>query len=104
GRLEYDLMVSPGADVSRVRLAYDGVDSVKIDSEGNVHLASAGREVLQPRPRVYQLSGGARREVACRYALAGGRTVGLVLGGYDRRAELVVDPVLIYSTLVGGTG
>ena len=34
--LEYDLIVRPGADLSRVKFRYGGVAGLKVDNEGNL--------------------------------------------------------------------
>ena len=56
------------------------------------------------RPVVYQVIDGARREVAAHYVLRNRQTVGFEIAAYDHSRALVIDPVLIYSTFLGGTG
>ena len=60
--------------------------------------------VRQQRPFVYQEVGGRRREVASAYKLAGDKRVSFEVGAYDRGLPLVIDPVLLYSTFLGGNG
>jgi hypothetical protein len=107
-RLEYDFVVSPGADPSRIRLRFGGADSVRLDQTGSLVIGVGGREVRQPRPVVYQdtIVGGERRRVNVegRYILARNREVRFSLGSYDRRLPLVIDPVLVYAGYFGGTG
>src|SRR5439155_19323801 len=38
GTLEYDLIVAPGADPSQIKLAFEGADSVEVDSNGDLVL------------------------------------------------------------------
>src|SRR5439155_1271746 len=45
---------------------------------------------------------GARREIPGRYVLRGSGRVGFVVGAYDAGRPLVIDPVLVYSTYLGG--
>jgi len=52
----------------------------------------------------YQLIGGSRVPVRSRYVLHGGRSYGLAAGAYDTRYPLVIDPGLLYSTYLGGSG
>src|SRR5687768_4706538 len=104
GQLEYDFHVAPGADPRRIRLAFGGADDIRVDDGGDLVLSVAGREVRQHKPFVYQTVGGARREVAGSYVLLGGREVGFRLGAYDAALPLVIDPVLVYSTYLGGSG
>ena len=111
-QLEYDLAVAPGADPGRIRLAFGGAESIAIGGDGALVLHTAAGELVQPRPVVYQAAGGRRVEVAGRYVLlrpaadAAGSPpeVGFALGPYDRTQPLVIDPVLVYSTFLGGSG
>ncbi len=83
-RLEYDFVVSPGADPSRIRLRFGGADSIRLDQTGSLVIGVGGREVRQPRPVVYQdtIVGGERRRVNVegRYILARNREVRFSLG------------------------
>src|SRR5262249_20839896 len=61
-------------------------------------------EVRLRSPRTYQDTKGSRREVRGRFAIKNNNEVGFEIGAYDRRRELVIDPVLVYSTFLGGSG
>ena len=101
-RLEYDFVVAPGADPSQIRLRFQGADSVSLDEEGSLVLALGGRQILQPRPFVYQDTPAGRVTVAGSYLVARNREVRFKLGGYDRTRPLVIDPVLVYAGFFGG--
>ncbi len=100
--LEYDLVVAPGADPSRPRMRFDGADAVRLDGSGDLVARVAGRELRQSRPIAYQTIDGTRRAVAAQYELEG-QQARVVVGPYDRDVALVIDPVLIYSTYLGGS-
>ncbi len=102
GSLEYDFRVAPGADPARIGLSFTGAD-VRVDRRGDLILGLLGARVRQRRPLAYQVIAGLRRVVASGYVLSHGR-VGVRVGSYDRRFPLVVDPVLSYSTYLGGSG
>src|SRR5229473_900941 len=104
-RLEYDFVLRPGAEPNQIRLAYSGADSMHLDSDGDLLLNVQGKELRQRRPLVYQEIGGQRVEVAGGYELTK-RTgeVRFAIAPYDRAKPLIVDPVLVYSTFLGGTG
>ena len=104
GKLEYDLAVGPGADAGRIEIAYEGVDSIRVDPGGDLILRTAGGELRQQRPKVYQEVDGSRIAVEAKYRLKGRRTVAFELASFDARKELVIDPVLVYSTYLGGSG
>jgi hypothetical protein len=57
-RLEYDFVVGPGADAKQIQVAYEGVDSLKVEAGGDLVLETALGEVRQQKPRVYQEIGG----------------------------------------------
>src|SRR5262245_13453847 len=103
GRLEYDLVLAPGADPSAVELAFEGVDRVELDETGDLLLACGASHVVHRRPVVYQESDEGRVPVASRYALTGDR-VRFDVAGYDRGRTLVIDPVVEYGTYLGGGG
>jgi hypothetical protein len=103
GQLEYDFVVAPKADPKRIRLAFDGADSMTIDATGALVLATASGDLVQPRPVVYQTVNGKRRIVEAGYAKLGAREIGFTLGKYDRNRELVIDPVVLYATYWGGS-
>ncbi|QJR09737.1 hypothetical protein DSM104443_00787 [Usitatibacter rugosus] len=102
GRVEYDLHVAAGADPAAIRFALEGADSVALDAEGNLVLETALGTLVQKRPVAYQEIAGERRVVAAAYAMREGE-VGFELGSYDKSHPLVIDPVLVYSTYLGGS-
>ncbi len=102
-RLEYDFVVSPEADPSRVRLRFGGADSIALNPGGDLRVAAGGGEMLFGKPSVYQWRKGRRRAVPGDFTLVDGSTVGFRLGRYDHSRPLVIDPVLDYSTYLGGS-
>jgi hypothetical protein len=104
-QLEYDFVVAPGADAKQIQVAYDGVESAKVDAHGDLILLTALGPIRQQKPRVYQEIGGKRVEVGASYAIVARNRVSFELAKYDRRRELRIDPVvLVYSTYLAGNG
>ncbi len=101
-QLEYDFDVAPGADAGRIRMRIEGAKGLRIDANGDLVLPTAAGEVRQHAPYAYQETAGVRQTVACRYVLRGKGQVGFELGAYDRSLPLVIDPVISYSTYLGG--
>src|SRR5690606_2412458 len=99
--LEYDFVVAPGADPSPIAVRFSGVDGLRLDAAGNLLLSTPRGELMQRRPVVYQQVDGRRVLVEAAYALRDG-VVGFVLGEYDQALSLVIDPVITYSTYIGG--
>jgi hypothetical protein len=104
GQLENDFVVRPESDPNLIRLGLGGAESIRLNASGDLVLAVNGGAVYLRRPRAYQGEGSARREVAVRYELRAGNEIGFDLGAYDHHRELVIDPVLSYSTYLGGSG
>jgi len=100
--LEYDLVIHPGAHVDTLRLRFEGGLPV-LAGNGDIILKTRAGEVRQHAPRVWQEARGQRTEVASRYVITKSGEVGFVLSNYDRSADLVVDPIISYSTYLGGT-
>jgi uncharacterized protein (TIGR03437 family) len=101
GMLEYDAVVAPGADPGRIRLALSGAGVVKIEN-GDLLIEAKGRKLRQARPRIYQEIAGNRVEVAGRYAIDRKGQVRIEVDPYDPRKPLVIDPMIVYATLLGG--
>jgi len=102
--LEYDFVVAPGADPSAIRLGFEGVDRMYVASNGDLVLQIGERQVRQRKPVFYQEMGGKRYKVAGNYKIfAENREAGIVVPQYDRTRALVVDPVLVYATYLGGS-
>ncbi|HWN09545.1 MAG TPA: SBBP repeat-containing protein [Pyrinomonadaceae bacterium] len=100
--LEYDFIVQPGADPSQIRLRFEGADELRLDGEGNLLVQTKAGEVVQHAPVIYQDGDQGRTTVAGKYVLRGKREVGFEIDSYDARKPLVIDPVLVYSTYLGG--
>jgi hypothetical protein len=102
-QLEYDLMVSPGADPRAVTLAFDGTSRLAITKNGDLRIKTRGDDVLLRRPSSYQERDGGRQQISTSYVIKNGHEVGVRLADYDRSRPLVIDPVLVYSTYLGGS-
>jgi hypothetical protein len=104
GELEFDLTLAPGVDPTGIRLRYTGARRLAVDGSGALVLHAGGRRLRQAPPVVYQEVGGARSELRGRYVLHGEDRVGFAVAGYDATVPLVIDPVITYSTYLGGSG
>lgn len=100
--LEYDFVVAPGADPQAIKLAFQGVDKIKINPRGDLILDTHGEQLVQRKPLIYQEISGKRRVVAGSYVLKD-KQVGFQIAGYDTQKPLIIDPVLAYSTYLGGS-
>src|ERR1700678_4178935 len=101
--LEYDFVVAPGADPKSIALNVEGARKIHLDAHGNLLLDVIGGKVKFKKPDVYQDSNGSRREIAGNYTITN-HEVRFAVADYDRSQPLTIDPVVIYSTYVGGSG
>src|SRR5437868_2251203 len=104
GELEYDFEVAPGADPKDIALNFDGQGAPKLEPNGDLILGAGSGEVRLKAPRVYQTSEDTQEPVAGHFAVRQDGKVGFELGAYDRSRALIIDPVLTYSTYLGGSG
>lgn len=102
GQLEYDLVLSPGADPSAIKFQISGADSVALNESGNLALHIPQGIVELRRPVIYQKEAdGSRRPVSPSNFVVRGNEVTLRIGEYEKDKQLIVDPVLSFSTLIG---
>jgi uncharacterized repeat protein (TIGR01451 family) len=103
GHLEHDFQVAPGADPSRAELEFEGAQKLELRN-GALVIHAPGGEMLLEAPRIYQKMDGREQAVAGRFVLRGGNRAGFSVGDYDHTRELVIDPVLNFSSYFGGAG
>ncbi|MBF9223218.1 DUF7948 domain-containing protein [Hymenobacter ruricola] len=102
-RLEYDVLLAPGANPARVALRYDGASSLRLDAAGNLVVKTSVATTTEGAPQAWQTTAaGQLKAVPCRFVLAGS-TVSFALGAYDRSRALTIDPTVQFSTLTGST-
>ena len=118
GQLEYDFRVAPGADPNQIALSFNGPAAhIDSDDSGDLILATANGEVRFHAPRIYQpatpqpaalesgnASGSSEKAIAGGFRQLADNKIGFTIGDYDHSRALVIDPVLSYSTFLGGSG
>lgn len=110
-QLEYDFDLAPGANPARIRLLLRRLGPPHsylrpyIAPNGDLVLDAGAATVRLLRPVVYQPSADGRpRIIAGRYVIHRSGQVGFALGPYNHSCRLVIDPVLAFSTYLGGSG
>ena len=103
--LEYDFVIAPGANPETIIWCFEGAERIQIEESGALLVHTIGGKVRQRRPIAYQLVNGERKEISAEYVVekSGGRTVRFEIGAYDRVRPLIIDPVLVYSSFLGGS-
>ena len=100
-QFEYDFVVAPRADFKLIRIEFEGARRIRITSSGELVVETPAGEIRHRRPVAYQHSGNGRRVIPARYVIKN-RTVGFEVARYDRSKQLTIDPVVSYSTYLGG--
>jgi len=103
GRLEYDFQVAPGADPSRAEIEFNGAKQLAVE-DGALVIKGNRQSVRLEAPRVYQEIAGQKQSVQGSFVLRGANRAGFSIGAYDRSRELIIDPILNFSTYFGGSG
>ncbi len=103
--MEYDFIVSPSADYSKIQIRYEGALALAVNSYGDLIVETKWGTVTEKAPLIYQMVGQTKVLVKGTYAVSGENTFGFVLGPeYDRALAVVIDPVVSYSSYLGGSG
>lgn len=103
GRLEYDFQVAPGADPSQAEIEFNGAKQLAVE-DGALVIKSEGQSVRLDAPQVYQEIAGQKQAVKGSFVLRSANRAGFSIGAYDRSRELIIDPILNFSTYFGGSG
>jgi len=105
--LEYDFVVRPGAKPGAIKLAIQGASKLRVDARGDLVADLGGQEIRLHKPVVYQpkksKAKNSRHSIEGSYVLMGDNQFGFHLSAYDPKKTLVIDPVLKYSTYLGGS-
>jgi hypothetical protein len=105
GELKYEFVVAPGAYPERIRLTYRGVDSLRVDKDGDLIIGTPFGEIKDKKPYAYQEIDGGRIKVDASFVIGESEySYGFGVKGYNPNYPLIIDPDLIYSTYLGGSG
>ncbi len=106
--IEHDVIVRPGGNPSLVKFAYDGVKGLKVTENGDLEVSLNSGKLIEQKPVIYQDIKGERVAVDGTYRILksvdGAFIYGFNVASYDHTKDLVIDPVLVYSTYLGGRG
>ncbi len=104
GQLEYDFVVRPGVDPKAISLGFDGAKTKAIEPGGDLIAELDGGRVRLKKPTIYQTIRGKRTSIDGNYSVNKSQGVTVDVGPYDHTQLLIIDPVLVYSTYLGGSG
>ena len=101
GILKYDIIVNPGADISKIALKYEGVDKLEVLKKELVISTSVGN-VKELSPYTFQFNGKERKELDCKFVVKN-NVVKFDVKGYDPNATLIIDPSVVFISFAKST-
>jgi hypothetical protein len=105
-QMEYDIIVKPGFNPSMVRLSYEGIEGLSINDKGDLEIKLKDGKIIQEKPYIYQEINGRKVEIDGQFKILDISSIhsyGFEIASYNKDYPLIVDPVLVYSTYIGGT-
>jgi len=102
GNMKYDIIVKPGADISKIVLRYTGADNLAVKDKQLVIKTSVG-DVKESDPYTYQYENKQRKQISTKYVLIG-KEIRFDVKNYNRNEVLIIDPTLIFSSFTGSLG
>jgi len=103
-QLEYDFAVAPKADPRQIKFAITGASNIHVASDGALVLGTNNGDLRFQTPAIYQERNGRRVPIKGSFNISRANRIGFQLAEYDSTQPLVIDPVLLYSTYLGGSG
>jgi Beta-propeller repeat len=104
GPLKYEFRVQPGAEPDAVRIALKGAEGLSLGAGGELLMRTPLGTISDAKPRTFQIVNGRRIMRESRFRLLGDKGYGFRVTGYDPSRPLLIDPGLVYSTFLGGSG
>lgn len=108
GSLKYDFIIYSGADPEQILLRFDTGDknSLKIENNGGLLIKTPFGNLIEKCPVSYQISGGKREMIKTDFEIVNSEenTVTFNIGDYNPEFPVTIDPEIIYSTFIGGSG
>jgi len=101
-QMEYDFIVSPGADPSDIAMLFEGIDALSVDEDGNLLIKTSFGELRHMKPLAYQEIDGRRCTVEGSFIVSK-NNFSFHIGDYNKNYPLIIDPLTSsYSTHLGG--
>ena len=105
GELEYDFIVSPFGSPDNIKISLEGAKKIKTEPDGNLTIyLNDNKKIMFQKPQVYQVSNNKKHFIEGTFLLANknNRELSFKLGEYDPTKQLIIDPVIYFSTVFGG--
>jgi hypothetical protein len=100
--LEFDFVVQPGSSSDCIELFFSGHDHYEIDPDGNLNFNLAENSYSFKAPYIYQIIDDQKSQIPGGF-LKSGAKIKLWTGVYDSTKKLYIDPLIDFSTFLGGS-
>jgi len=101
--LEHDFIVSPGGNVSAIRMRLTSAGQLVRNPDGSIKISAPTGDLLLTNPSIYQIGNGGREPRNGKFVIKADNEIGFAIGKYDRARPLIIDPVLVFSTFLSPT-
>ncbi|MCP4568802.1 MAG: T9SS type A sorting domain-containing protein [FCB group bacterium] len=102
--LKHEFIVSPGSNPDMIRVSYDGVSKIWLDSNGNLIVDCGMVSIIENAPIAFQLTETGRTEIGAKFKIENDNAISFEIDDYNPDLTLIIDPRLTYSTFFGGDG
>ncbi|MGL5379768.1 SBBP repeat-containing protein, partial [Clostridium sp.] len=102
GKLEHDFIVSPNANINSIEISFDGADDISLDNDENILITIKDHTVVMLRPKVYQYINDTEIEIDSSFLIKN-NNVTFNISDYNKDKILIIDPVLMYGSYIGGS-
>ena len=101
--LKYDFIVNPDADFSDIKICYEGIENLFLNSKEGVQIDFELGKIVENKPFIYQKVNGINKEINGNFKIIDGNTFGFKIdNNYDPSIPFIIDPTMVYSTFLGG--
>jgi gliding motility-associated-like protein len=99
--MKSDYIVKAGGNPAQIKVVYEGVDKLFLQKDGSLYIQTSVNHIEEFAPYAYQVIDGNKVQVNCQYSLKGNQLGFTFPDGYQKEFDLVIDPVLNFSTYSG---
>jgi Beta-propeller repeat len=104
GELEYDLLLDAGVTRTSFPIHLSGADGIRHGDDGDLQVALGGSTLRKHALHGWEERASGRRPVPVSFQIRGRDRISIELGDHDPTVPVVIDPILTYSTYLGGSG
>jgi PKD repeat protein len=102
--LKYDFIVHPGGNPNEIMMSIDGINGLFIDKKGDLNIKTYFKNVIDSDLKIFQEFENIEHYIEGRFKIFNSSTYGFeLLDEYNKNYTLIIDPVLNYSSYVGGS-